>query len=174
MLTEIIWFLLSLQKTSGGGRDSTGVPFPSRLKLDPKCHQPGTNFLPCPLPITSRPDPNIIPLLPLISFMFSPLSSSSSPKTKAHRSQDRCALVLHKRSTRSPPSSTHAVTPHVTEMQSVRRRVAALHQLRSYAGQRCCFGRVPLVAWMHVKVQARELLFDSSVASLCKHLSSCL
>lgn len=69
------------------------------------------------------PDHHSSPSLPP-SFLLhpSPLSYSAPPKihfhllqTKAHRSQDRCALVLNKRSTRSPPSSTHDMTPHITK-----------------------------------------------------------
>lgn len=121
-------FSLSFQKTSGGGRDSTGLPFPSRPKLKPKCHQPGINlntsypFFPA-LPWTSPLSlPHFFYVLPSVIFAppvqntpsFTP--PKTKPQTKAHRSQDRCALVLNKRSTRSPPSSTHVLTPHIKKM----------------------------------------------------------
>lgn len=73
------------------------------------------------------PDHHSSPSLPP-SFLLHPSPLSYSPprppqkihfhllQTKAHRSQDRCALVLNKRSTRSPPSSTHDMTPHITKM----------------------------------------------------------
>lgn len=81
-------FPFSFQETSGGGRDSTGLPFPSSPKLNPECHQPGKNLLPTP---PFLPWPEHHPSLSLISFMFSPLSSFppqkySSPNQTANQS----------------------------------------------------------------------------------------
>lgn len=113
-------FPFSFQKTSGGGRDSTGLPFSSRPKLNHKCPQPHITLLSTP---SFPPCPECRPSSSLISFKFPPPPSfalrnappQNKPRTKA-RPQDRCALVLHKRSTRSPPSSTHALTPHIMKV----------------------------------------------------------
>lgn len=86
-------FPSSFQETSRGGGDSTGLPLPSCSKLN--LWMPPARWKPSSCPSSLPP-----------SFL-SVLSSLISPQTKAHLPQDRSALVLHKRSTRSPPSSTH-------------------------------------------------------------------
>lgn len=108
----------------GKRSDWLTLPFPATKK--PKCHQPGIN-LNSSSPFLISPHLIITPLPPSLPHFFyiPPLFHIPPPppqkihfhllQTKAHRSQDRCALVLNKRSTRSPPSSTHDMTPHITK-----------------------------------------------------------
>lgn len=67
----------SFQKTSGGGRDSSGLPFPSHPKLKPKGHQPGINLnssYPFFFPVLTRTSPLSLP-----HFFYDNLSPQNTP-----------------------------------------------------------------------------------------------
>ena len=64
--------------------------------------------------------PHFFYIPPLLHILPAPPPPQKKPlyplPNQAPRSPHKSALVLNKRSTRSPPSSTHDMTPHITKM----------------------------------------------------------
>lgn len=98
-------FPFSFQKTSGGGRDSTGLPFSSRPKLNLKCHQPRKNLLSTPF----FPAPTWMP-----SPIFRPAKHSSPNQTANQSSFSRqmCPCATQEVHQKSPFFYTRSDTTH--------------------------------------------------------------
>lgn len=167
--------LFSFQKTSGGGRDSTGLPFPFRPKLKPE-RPPAwikTSSLPAfPTLTWLLPPPHTLPHPDLF---YLRLRHSSLPKPSC-----KPQLIVLKTEaplcyTRGPPEVPlllHILTPQTTKMATCKLQggctalVTKLHQT-VLCWQSSFVSRV-----LRSKQEGQYLTFPE--ASLCKHLTNCL